>query len=275
MPQGVVPVVRGVTQRLFQHRRAARHRREPQGAYGRDRRRCSQTTGLTRQFGGVTAVEAVDFALGEVELRCLIGPNGAGKSTFFKMLTGQLAPTCGVGEVPRPGHHRREDRTRSRVSASASRRRCRMCSTGCRCMRMSLSPPRAVIRRHRARTIVAEVLTRTGLTDIADRIVGQLAHGQRQWVEIGAVLAQEPDLILLDEPAAGMTFDEVVRTSELIREINRTQALIVVEHDMQFIRMIAKTRDRVQPGTHPGGGQRGRRADQPDRARCLFGQAAA
>ena len=85
------------------------------------------------------------------------------------------------------------------------------------------------------------MLTRTGLTDIAYRTVGQLAHGQRQWVEISAVLAQEPDLILLDEPAAGMTYEEVVRTSELIREINCAQALIVVEHDMQFIRMIAKT----------------------------------
>ena len=70
---------------------------------------------------------------------------------------------------------------------------------------------------------------------------GQLAHGQRQWVEIGTVLAQEPELILLDEPAAGMTHEEVVRTSALIREINRAQAMIVVEHDMQFIRMIANT----------------------------------
>jgi branched-chain amino acid transport system ATP-binding protein/urea transport system ATP-binding protein len=72
-------------------------------------------------------------------------------------------------------------------------------------------------------------------------LVGQLAHGQRQWVEIATVLAQEPDLILLDEPAAGMTHEEVLRTSELIRTINQKQALVVVEHDMQFIRMIAKT----------------------------------
>ena len=93
----------------------------------------------------------------------------------------------------------------------------------------------------KARGITADVLDRLGLTAIADRMVGQLAHGQRQWVEIGTVLAQDPDLILLDEPAAGMTHDEVVRTSELIREINRSHALIVVEHDMQFIRMIART----------------------------------
>ena len=71
-------------------------------------------------------------------------------------------------------------------------------------------------------------------------LVGQLAHGQRQWVELGLVLSTDPALILLDEPAAGMTHDEVYRTAELVREINRSKALIVVEHDMQFIRMIAK-----------------------------------
>jgi branched-chain amino acid transport system ATP-binding protein/urea transport system ATP-binding protein len=92
-----------------------------------------------------------------------------------------------------------------------------------------------------ARRIVAETLARLQLEGIADRQVGQLAHGQRQWVEIATVLAQEPDLILLDEPAAGMNHAEVLRTAELIREINRTQALVVVEHDMQFIRMIART----------------------------------
>ena len=71
------------------------------------------------------------------------------------------------------------------------------------------------------------------------RIVGQLAHGQRQWVELGVVLSTDPDLVLLDEPAAGMTDQEVLRTVELVRDINKTKALIVVEHDMQFIRMIA------------------------------------
>ena len=95
-------------------------------------------------------------------------------------------------------------------------------------------------RRMQARRITDETLTRARLTGIADRIVGQLAHGQRQWVEIATVLAQEPELVLLDEPAAGMTHDEVLRTAELMREINRSQALIVVEHDMQFIRMIAR-----------------------------------
>jgi branched-chain amino acid transport system ATP-binding protein/urea transport system ATP-binding protein len=78
------------------------------------------------------------------------------------------------------------------------------------------------------------------LTDHADRIVATLSHGQRQWVEIGMVLAAEPDLILLDEPAAGMTDEETGHTAAIIREINQTRAIIVVEHDMEFIRQIAK-----------------------------------
>jgi len=92
----------------------------------------------------------------------------------------------------------------------------------------------------KARIMTEEMLERLGLTSVADRLVGQLAHGQRQWVELGLVLSTDPDLILLDEPAAGMTHEEVQRTAELVREINRSKALIVVEHDMQFIRMIAR-----------------------------------
>jgi branched-chain amino acid transport system ATP-binding protein len=199
-----------------------------------------QTTGLTMRFGGVTAVDAVDFALAEMELRCLIGPNGAGKSTFFKMLTGQLQPTTGT------------IRFRGRDITGAKTHEIARLGVGIKTQvpnvfnglsvheNVFVAASRAHTLR-RAQAIVDEVLTRTGLTDIAYRTVGQLAHGQRQWVEISAVLAQEPDLILLDEPAAGMTYEEVVRTSELIREINCAQALIVVEHDMQFIRMIAKT----------------------------------
>jgi branched-chain amino acid transport system ATP-binding protein/urea transport system ATP-binding protein len=92
-----------------------------------------------------------------------------------------------------------------------------------------------------ARAVVDEILQKIRLTERAGDLVGQLSHGQRQWVEIGTVLAGDPVLILLDEPAAGMTDDETVRTAEIIREINKTHGLIVVEHDMQFIKMIAKT----------------------------------
>jgi ABC-type uncharacterized transport system ATPase subunit len=197
-----------------------------------------ETVDLGMRFGGVEAVSGVNFRLTEGELRCLIGPNGAGKSTFFKLLTGQLLPTSGrvlyrgcdiagaeTHEVARLGIGIKTQvpsvfdglSVRENVWIAASRGR----------------PVR------RADETVDEILSRIALTGAADRLVGQLAHGQRQWLELGVVLAAEPELILLDEPAAGMTHEEVVRTAELIREINRTRSLIVVEHDMQFIRMIA------------------------------------
>ncbi|WP_428487122.1 ATP-binding cassette domain-containing protein [Rhodopila sp.] len=199
-----------------------------------------QARGVTMRFGGVTAVQSVDFILGEVELRCLIGPNGAGKSTFFKMLTGQLRPTEGT------------IRFRGRDVTGASPHKISRLGVGIKTQVPNVFNGLSVhenvfigaARRRsigRARRITADTLARLQLEAIADRMVGQLAHGQRQWVEIATVLAQEPDLILLDEPAAGMNHTEVQRTAELIREINRTQALVVVEHDMQFIRMIART----------------------------------
>jgi branched-chain amino acid transport system ATP-binding protein len=197
-----------------------------------------ETRSLGIRFGGVQAVRDVNFSLAEGELRCLIGPNGAGKSTFFKMITGQLQPTHGqvlfrgrdisadeAHDIARLGIGIKTQvpsvfdglSVRENIWLAASR----------------LHPGR------RAAVAVDEMLQRVGLGAVADRLVGQLAHGQRQWVELGIVLSTDPELILLDEPAAGMTHEEVLRTAALVREINRDKALIVVEHDMQFIRMIA------------------------------------
>jgi branched-chain amino acid transport system ATP-binding protein len=197
-----------------------------------------QTRDLSMHFGGVKAVSNVNFVLDEGELRCLIGPNGAGKSTFFKMLTGQLEPSH--GQVLFRG------RDISRAQAHQIARLGIGIKTQVPSVFDGLSVREniwlAASRLHsgeRARRLVDEMLTRIGLLHEADRLVGQLAHGQRQWVELGLVLSTDPQLILLDEPAAGMTHEEVQKTAELVREINRTKALIVVEHDMQFIRMIA------------------------------------
>ena len=198
-----------------------------------------RTRDLSVHFGGVKAVNNVNFTLAERELRCLIGPNGAGKSTFFKMLTGQLEPSH--GEVLFRGHDI------SRAHAHQIARLGIGIKTQVPSVFDGLSVREnihlGVSRLHsgeRARRLVDEMLERIGLRDAADHVVGQLAHGQRQWVELGLVLSTDPQLILLDEPAAGMTHEEVHKTAELVREINRTKALIVVEHDMQFIRMIAK-----------------------------------
>ena len=199
-----------------------------------------QARGVTMRFGGVTAVRSVDFSLQEVELRCLIGPNGAGKSTFFKMLTGQLRAS--EGQI----RFRDNDITKSiphqiaRLGVGIKTQVPNVFNALTVRENIFIGAARRKSLAH-ANRIVDQTMARLQLDRLADRVVGQLAHGQRQWVEIATVLAQEPELILLDEPAAGMNHEEVLRTAELIKEINKTTALVVVEHDMPFIRMIART----------------------------------
>ena len=197
-----------------------------------------ETRGLTMRFGGVVAVDNVDFSIAEGELRCLIGPNGAGKTTFFRCLTHQYQATS--GQV----FYRGEDITGLQTHQIARR------GVGIKTQVPSVFDGLDVreniwlsARRHHkgraANKVVDDILERIGLSHLAKQIVGLLAHGERQGVELGIVLTGDPELILLDEPTAGMTHEEVHRTTELIREINRTASLIVVEHDMQFIKAIA------------------------------------
>ena len=197
-----------------------------------------QTVDLSIRFGGVEAVRRVNFTLAERELRCLIGPNGAGKSTLFKLLTGQLKPTA--GRILFRGHDITGDYTHSIARRGIGiKTQVPNLFDGLTVREHLWLSARRTNPADRTREVVDEILERIGLTSLANGVVGQLSHGLRQWVELGTVLAGNPELILLDEPAAGMTHDEVARTAELIRDINRTHALIVVEHDMQFVKMIA------------------------------------
>jgi len=196
-----------------------------------------QTTGLSKAFGGVHAVTEVNFRLHRGELRCLIGPNGAGKSTFFQMLSGQLRPTAGT--IIFDGHD---------ITGEPQHRIARL-GIGIKNQVPSVWDGLSVyehfwIAAHRrvgaraAHAVADGLLGEFGLEAIARREVGVLAHGERQWVEIGMVVAQRPKLILLDEPTAGMAGDEVKRTADLLRAVNVNASLVVVEHDMQFIKMI-------------------------------------
>lgn len=198
-----------------------------------------ETRGLSKSFGGVPAVDGVDFRLGEGELRCLIGPNGAGKSTFFKMVTGQLRPSAGRvlfrgRDVTR---HERHHLAQLRIAIKTQ------VPSVFDALDVRESLRLAARRFHAAGevpAIVDGVLAETGLGPVADRTVGELAHGQRQWVELGMLLASEPHLLLLDEPTAGMTADETERTAELVARMRQRRAMIVVEHDMHFVRLIAE-----------------------------------
>jgi len=189
-------------------------------------------------FGGVAAVNHVNFTLWENELRCLIGPNGAGKSTFFKCLTGQLMPSEGSVVIRDFTVNGRQPHEIARLGVGIKTQVPNVFD-GLTAEENIWLASRRWHPAHRARVLTGETIERLRLGDIRGDVVGRLAHGQRQWVELGMVIAAEPWLVLLDEPTAGMTHEEVALTAELIREINRTATLIVVEHDMQFIRMIA------------------------------------
>ena len=197
-----------------------------------------ETRNLSMHFGGVRAVDNVDFELREKELRCLIGPNGAGKSTFFKCLTGQLSPTSGdvvIRDIIMTG---RESHEIASLGVGIKTQVPNLFDGLTAYENLWLSSRRW----HgdaRANTLVKETIDRLELGEIRNSVVGSLAHGQRQMVELGMVVAAEPWLVLLDEPAAGMTDEETFKTAELVREINKTSALIVVEHDMNFIRAIS------------------------------------
>lgn len=198
-----------------------------------------ETRGLSMHFGGVVAVDGVDFSLRENELRCLIGPNGAGKSTFFKCLTGQLKPTFGDVVIRDLNVNRAHSHEIAGLGVGIKTQVPNVFEGLTVHENIWLSARRWHDAR-RAKTLVEETIERVRLGDIRRLTVNELSHGQRQWVELGMVIAAEPWLVLLDEPAAGMTHEEVQLTAELIREINTTATMIVVEHDMQFIRMIAE-----------------------------------
>ena len=169
-----------------------------------------ETIDLTMRFGGVTAVDRVNFALKERELRCLIGPNGAGKSTFFKCLTGQYRLNSANGRVFIRGADVVGMRPHEIVRMGVGiKTQVPSVMNGLTVMENLWLAARRAHGWTRATAEVQRVIDEVGLADIARRTVGELAHGQRQMVEIGIVLAQDPWLILLDEPAAGITGAEV------------------------------------------------------------------
>lgn len=199
-----------------------------------------ETRNLSLSFGGLKAVNDVNFTLEQGDLRCLIGPNGAGKTTFFRLLTGVHRPSSGsvtIGGTPTRGMQSHEI---ARLGVGIKTQIPSLFDNLTVRENIWLSARRAMERKA-ADTVTEEVLATVGVEAHARAEVSKLSHGQRQCVELGVVIAARPKLILLDEPAAGMTGAERERAAQLILQINKTSTLIVVEHDMEFIKMIAKT----------------------------------
>ncbi len=207
-----------------------------------------EVSGVSVSFDGFRAINNLSFRIAEAEMRAIIGPNGAGKTTFMDIVTGKTKPDEGYirwGEksisllglsearIAREGVGRKfqkptvfEDQTVQEnllMSLKNQRGPFRV---------LFYKPCRPDLER------VEALATEIGLSDALMRKAGELSHGQKQWLEIGMLLAQKPRLLLVDEPAAGMTPAEREHTTNILVEAAKTRAVVVVEHDMEFVRRL-------------------------------------
>ena len=204
--------------------------------------------GVTVTFDGFRALNALSLHLEEGEMRAVIGPNGAGKTTMMDVITGKTRPDTG-----KVVFSTNTDLTKLDEPAIAS------LGIGRKFQKPTVFEPHTVwdnlllaLANNRGTKFtmfaretpeekrrIESILETTRLTDQRNRRSADLSHGQKQWLEIGMLLAQEPQLLLVDEPVAGMTDAETEQTAVLLREINRTRSVDVVEHDMAFVRALA------------------------------------
>ncbi|MCB1897349.1 MAG: urea ABC transporter ATP-binding protein UrtD [Rhodocyclaceae bacterium] len=199
---------------------------------------------ITVSFDGFKALNALSLAIDAGELRCIIGPNGAGKTTMMDVITGKTRPDSGKAffgqtidltrmsepEIAHAGIGRKFQKPTVFENHTVFENLELAMKTDKRVWR-SLFAQLASDERDR----VAETLRQIRLEHEADRVAGLLSHGQKQWLEIGMLLMQDPRLLLLDEPVAGMTDDETERTAELFVSLAGKHSLVVVEHDMAFV----------------------------------------
>jgi branched-chain amino acid transport system ATP-binding protein len=202
--------------------------------------RLLEAVALTKHFGGVTAIDHLNFTLEEGELHCLIGPNGAGKSTFFKLAIGRIRPSSGT--IRFRGRDVTHLSSAQRVQAGMS---IKMQVPGIFPGLPVEQNLATALQRHLDRGAIREetgrLLAFVGLEHQRHRLAGELAHGQKQWLEIAMAVGLRPALLFLDEPTAGLSPEETHRTGEMVLKLNRQgMTVLVVEHDMAFVRQIAR-----------------------------------
>ena len=201
--------------------------------------------GITVSFDGFKALNSLSLIIGEGEMRAIIGPNGAGKTTMMDVITGKTRPQS--GEALFGGNVDLLQRDEASIARLGIGRKFQRPSvfeshTVWDNIELSLAGYRGVFESlfHKLsaaqKSRIEEILDTVGLTSQASRIAAHLSHGQKQWLEIGMLLAQEPKLLLVDEPVAGMTDHETAETARLLKRIARDKAVVVVEHDMSFVR---------------------------------------
>jgi urea transport system ATP-binding protein len=213
---------------------------------------------VSKTFEGFKAISNLTFYMDEGELRVIIGPNGAGKSTMLDLITGRAKPDKGKIEFGSD-----TDLTRlneSQINRLGIGRKFQTPSvyidhTVFENIWLSLKGSRSVFSTlfahvdSQQRDRIHEVLNTVGLSDKAGWKAGALSHGQKQWLEIGMLLAQDPKLLLVDEPAAGMSDEETHKTGELLLSLENKHSIVVIEHDMTFVRQLARKVTVLHQGT--------------------------
>ena len=207
-----------------------------------------EVSGVSVTFDGFRAINNLSFQIGNAELRAVIGPNGAGKTTFMDIVTGKTRPDEGRviwGEKSVSLLQMSEARiAQAGIGRKFQKPTVFEDQTVQENLLMALKNNRGwlgvLFYRPSGPDLdkVQELATEIGLKDELSRKSGELSHGQKQWLEIGMLLAQEPRLLLVDEPAAGMTPQEREHTTDLLVQASKTRAVVVVEHDMEFVRRL-------------------------------------
>lgn len=195
---------------------------------------------VSKRFGGLTAVSDVDLSVNAGEVHCLIGPNGAGKSTLFKLIVGLYRPSQGSilfdsVDITAERPYARVQRGMSiKMQAPSVFKELPVRQNIQTALQDRVSGAERVVEEDR-------LLTLLNLAQDSGKLAGALSHGQQQWLEIGMALALKPQLLLLDEPTAGMSPEETFKTGELIKSFNAEgMTVLVVEHDMAFVRQVAQ-----------------------------------
>jgi urea transport system ATP-binding protein len=202
--------------------------------------------GITVSFDGFKALNELSFVIEPREMRAIIGPNGAGKTTMMDVITGKTRPDSGdvffeqgsydlskldETEIAELGIGRKFQKP-TVFDMHSVEDNLLLALKNDRSVRATLIWENTSSQQDR----IDEILDTIRLKNVRSRVAGSLSHGQKQWLEIGMLLAQGPKLLLVDEPVAGMTDTETLQTAELLKEINRDRTVIVVEHDMAFVR---------------------------------------
>lgn len=204
--------------------------------------------GLNVDFNGFKAITNLDFSLDEGETRTIIGPNGAGKTTFTDLITGETKPTSGSIHFKGIKINGLNPSKTSKIGIGRKfqgpnifnnltvEENIEVAFQNATNVFKSLIFRKSDVLKKR----IEDVLINIGLMHRKDTIAEILSHGEKQWLEMGMILVQEPELIILDEPTTGMTAEETYKTGELIKKIFKKQTVIVIEHDMNFVRQIAE-----------------------------------